>query len=229
MTWKGGRALKYQRRSQELMAFAREVRSTKVAQGKAERLAAELHRTKDAWSGVNALVPHVAQTHSGRLHRVVQGRLLVIVGGLVPRGEAQARDRACLRLHLERQGLGLGRVLAYCKALCEAPAPSSDHGQRFVHVTYSHLWVETKVKRSEYGPSKYKQSRLGVDGGTIAQRGAIKCVTAVGDILVPRTLLEEYWLAPPLQVETVSASALIPAIIQTLHTGLSVMSLDNLR
>lgn len=216
---------KFQRRGNDLMAVARGCRATQAATARSEALSAELQSTKAALGAIMTLLPSAVALvgrakaeHIGKKRRGLTPNDVILLcrAAFIPSkaklslGVKHKRVIAMLAdLVLRRQALGFERILGHCRMKVAASEATMGTLRTLVHLTYAHLWDETKVKRSDRGPNKYKQSRLGVHGETMAQRGVVSRVsldTGGADTF------HEYWLAQPMQVETVSAAALLPAI-----------------
>lgn len=240
----GGRPTKFARRSNELMAFARQVRSTSLAQDKASALEEELVQTKTALTAITTLLPGAALlvgrqkvAHIGRKKTISPAEFVLLCRA------AHLSSASTLRLGirhkrvicaaadvlLRRQALGLDRMLAWCHEHHQRRRGHELSSAEMMHLNYIHLWDETKVRHDSRGnqPKGQRRSRMGVHGHSMVQRGGVT-LSVTGNDGTSGSRYSEPWLCLPTQVENVSVECLLPGILQAIPQAFSFQDMEKL-
>lgn len=162
--------------SHELMAHARQCRPTKKAVLKADGLERQVQRLSGTLNAVTALIQSAADLiglpsaeHVRKKRSLTQKDFIVLCrAAFIPSRKQVSLDvrhtkiiAAAADLILRRPSMAMRHVLAACRAPSAMSRSSGDAllQRNFVHMTYTHLWDESKVKRSDRVSKKYKQSR----------------------------------------------------------------------
>lgn len=209
----------FQRQSAALMAYARQCRRAKAAEEAQSSLKAEAHNASSALSAVSALLPGASellgQPRTGQLGRAKSERepshfrLLARAAFLAPRAGMNFGVRihrvicVVVQLLLVRQIKALTHLIIAAGRLASTTATSSSSGGAFVHLAFTHLWDETKVKAQAKEPKAFRPSKMGMHAQSMVQRGICNVTYCAGVCCLASW--GEPWLCQPVQVQSTSA------------------------
>lgn len=213
----------FPRRSSTLMAYARQRKATKaavtraaVAEEKAERSNIALRTVSAMLPGVAALLGQGPGKSIGHQKQPLKPSqfLLLSKAAFLPSGRAPAlgvkhKRVICAATNFlqTRQRVALKHMLQRSHRALTLPtrAPDDQH-HRYVHMSYLHIWDETKVKsQNKKKRQNTRQTHTGLHAQTLMQRGVLKITCGENEL---ESNFVENWLCKGVQVPSTTADSI---------------------
>lgn len=139
---------------------------------------------------------------------------------------------AVVDLLLSKQERGLDRLLHNLRCVRDRASSASSATEAiadkpFVHLTFLHMWDETKVRTGAKPKAGQRRARLSTIGHSLVQRGLVRCTSLKGCGL-QEAAFEEPWLVPPLRVEGTAAKQLLASLGRGMPQAISLWDPESL-
>lgn len=225
----------FKRRSAPLLAFARQCKKSKEALKRNRELEEQLDRSTTALATVTSVLPGGAallgQSKQRRIgHQkkrltpaqfVILSRAAFLASGKAPALGVKHKRVICAaaKVVLSRQAGALAHLVVQSGKALAGHCAAEDNGRQ-VHISYLHMWDETKVRAQNKNTNlKARQTHTGMHSQTLMQRGVVKITCKAGQAWSD---FVENWLCMPVQVPSTSAESLFGGLAKSMPEELSL-------
>ncbi|CAK0788551.1 unnamed protein product [Prorocentrum cordatum] len=234
--------LDLKRRTPELMSHARSKKMLLCAQSRESKLRQDFEQLKGDMHTACTLIPACAQLfgrpvkHVGRIkkddlrpaHFIFLSRIVFArrLGTLNIGIDIRRLVCAAARVIKARQDDGVEHVLRGGEKALQHPGASN----RFVHMSYAHLWDEVNCKFAAYPKMGCRRRKTTTSIQTICQRGYARLTLAnhMNDkSAISRSFCEQI-LVNPMKVSGTSANAILPAVLKAIPRPFQFNAVENI-